>query len=713
MVKPRSNETLGRRTWFAFVATIACTASMVALPLFAQYGPPVDNDDYDESNEFVYLDDEVIRVEVTMDEADLLDIIADPFSDDYKMATVRVVSSQSDETVEEVGIRARGNTARGNMKFPWKLSFNEFSQGRRFHGVKKFNLASDAGDPSLVRSKTMWDLYRAAGVPSSRASHVHLIINDGSLVDGVYLNVEQVNDDFVEAWFGSEAGDLYKCRFKDVPASLRYVVPGTPETYEAFESYEEKSDDGSFVALADFIEFINFATDQEFRDGIGDRLNVDGFLRAMAADVAAGNWDGYWFGGNNYYLYQNTEAGNRFEYIPWDLDQAFGMDYFIFPVFFGEDWATRDYEGWGDGGFGGAGGPGQPPLIERILAVPEYDRQIQRYAREFSEGPLSIGANDEKLETFYALLEPLIFQGSFSGPTMDNGFTVADFLVSFDEPASYAPFAGATRERQGYVRANYPSPAALAPLRVNEAVADNETIFADDAGDFDDYFEIYNDSEAAIDIGGMYLTDTPGNPKLWPIPEGTVVPAKGFVLFWADDEDYEGILHTNFKLSNDGEGVWLYDRADNLNVRLDGLVFPELDDDEAYGRAPDGSKITESLAAGSPDAVNVPPSDPFALRIDGFCPGTQTVYTSNGSPDSQVVLFAATAEGSAVIDGGTPCDGTLLGLADDFVGAGPFTTDVNGKTVVERVLPEAVCGALFVQAIDTTTCAISEVVSVE
>jgi hypothetical protein len=81
--------------------------------------------------------------------------------------------------------------------------------------------------------------------------------------------------------------------------------------------------------------------------------------------------------------------------------------------------------------------------------------------------------------------------------------------------------------------------------------------FHDPAGDYDDWIEIYNFSDIPFDLAGMYLSDNPDDPTKWRFPSGypsqTTVPAGGFVIIWADDESSEGPLHTNFKLSADGE----------------------------------------------------------------------------------------------------------------------------------------------------------------
>ena len=704
--------------WSLFVLVVLVGAGFFEATALAHYNPPVDDEDYDEANEFIFLDDEVAYIYVTMDPDDLQEIIDDPFSDEYRVCIVRFVNSKADETVEDVGIRARGGYSRNYTKFPWKLSFNKFVSGRKFHGLKKFNMNSDAADPSISRSKLLLDVFRAMGVPASRAHHVYLKINDGADVEGVYLNVEQVDDEFVQAWFGNDDGNLYKCRYKNGgKADLMYIPPGTPEVYRDLgdgETYEEQINDGDFVLLAEFIDFVNNSDPATFAAEIDDWLNIDLFTLAMAVDVAGGNWDGYWYGANNYYLYQNTETG-RIEYIPWDLDNGYGMCYPI-PFWFGIDWATRDYEGWGDDGHGSTLGE-LPPLIARVLEIPEYNDALLRSVHEAVEGPFGLADNNAKLNRIKQLLEPLAFQGSFSGPTMDWNYTNEDFVNSFNSPNFFGrlhipatwglrPFI---RRRVDYVRNVYPQPMPLPKLFVNEAVADNESIIQDEVGEYEDYAEIYNDESSPIDVGGMYLSDYAGAHQMWRIPDGTVIPPKGFILVWCDKDAGDGPLHTNFKLSSDGEGVWLFDKDANKNVLIDYLTFPKLNKDESFGRFPDGSGVVGLLSEPSPGESNAGPGSGLTLTIDGGCPGRVSIYASGATPGGAVAFFRAFGTGSVTLERG-PCAGTVLGLNSTVNLMGTSEADVHGTaTLTDIIIHEKFCGHLYIQALDLTSCETSQV----
>ncbi len=571
----------------SLIPTIALACVGLTTSLAAQYPPPLTDPDYLDSQQNIFLRDEVTYVTVTMDPADLQWLLTNRQTDTYKSCTVNVTNSQINETILNVGIRPRGNSGRNAKKNPWKLSFTAFSPGRRFHGLKKMNVNGDAPDPSLSRSSTLFDGFRSIGVPASRTHHVWMEINDGSDVSGLYIHHEQVDEVFLKAWFGNNDGRLYKCRNKGEPANLSFQAPGLPATYAAMEAYEEENDD--FVLLAQFIDFINNTTDQVFKDDIGKWMNVDGFMRAQAADVFAGQWDGLWIGGNNYYLYENTDTG-LLEYIPWDLDHSFGMDYLFFPIVgnFGTNFATKPYQGWGNNGFA-TNNSNPPKLIKRLLDIPNYDEVLKTYCREHAAGPFHPNLLTPRIDQLKAMLAPFAFTGSFHNSSMDNGYDNGDFMASFTNPGSYSLFSTPATwglkpfisTRRGYIANHYPVAQALPRVFINEVVSDNETTLADEAGDFDDWVELYNDENSVVDLSGWYMSDRPGEARAWQIPAGTTIPAKGYLLVWCDNEPLEGPLHASFKLSDTGESVHLWMPESFLHVQADSMVIPPLGNDQA------------------------------------------------------------------------------------------------------------------------------------
>ena len=52
---------------------------------------------------------------------------------------------------------------------------------------------------------------------------------------------------------------------------------------------------------------------------------------------------------------------------------------------------------------------------------------------------------------------------------------------------------------------------------INEFMASNTRTLAD-AGQYEDWIELYNTSSQTVDVGGMYLTDDLTDPTKWQIP---------------------------------------------------------------------------------------------------------------------------------------------------------------------------------------------------
>jgi hypothetical protein len=123
-------------------------------------------------------------------------------------------------------------------------------------------------------------------------------------------------------------------------------------------------------------------------------------------------------------------------------------------------------------------------------------------------------------------------------------------------------------------------------------MAANTSTLADPAdGHFDDWFELYNAGNQAVDLSGYTLTDTTANPEKYVVPAGVIIPAGGFLLVWADEDSGQtrtnGDLHVNFQLSQGGELIALYEPAPSRR-QVDLVSFGRQTNDVSQGRYPDG-----------------------------------------------------------------------------------------------------------------------------
>jgi hypothetical protein len=122
-------------------------------------------------------------------------------------------------------------------------------------------------------------------------------------------------------------------------------------------------------------------------------------------------------------------------------------------------------------------------------------------------------------------------------------------------------------------------------LVINELLALNATTQADQDGEFDDWIELYNNTNAAISLSTYYLTDDITNLTQWAFPSGTSIPANGYLIVWADNDITQTGLHANFKLSATGESLYLM----NGGSIADQVVFGTQTTDVTYGRFVNGT----------------------------------------------------------------------------------------------------------------------------
>jgi len=170
-------------------------------------------------------------------------------------------------------------------------------------------------------------------------------------------------------------------------------------------------------------------------------------------------------------------------------------------------------------------------------------------------------------------------------------------------------FSPAGAEHNVYTYVVTYAKAEVTPVVINELMARNATTIADPQGEYDDWIELFNISDEIVDMSGMYLSDNPENPLKWKFPKNTTIAPGGYTIVWADEDggDEPG-LHANFKLSSQGETLWLYDTDTHNNALLDSMSFEALETDQSMGRVPDGQGPMQILPVPSPLGPNLVPS---------------------------------------------------------------------------------------------------------
>lgn len=223
--------------------------------------------------------------------------------------------------------------------------------------------------------------------------------------------------------------------------------------------------------------------------------------------------------------------------------------------------------------------------------------------------------------------------------------------------------------------ANPPAPTG-GDLVVNEFMASNASQGEDENGENDDWIEIYNRGDAAIDLSGYTVTDKLSEPAKYLIESGhsatvTIQPG-GYLLIWCDSTPDQGPLHTSFNLSAGGEDIGLYE-PDGTAVAE--ITYAAQTTDVSYGRLADGGDVWATFTTPTPGASNsggaqnpnpvigTPVLDPTApgasqavtvsatVTDDGTVASVSLHYAVDGGAFTQVAMTAAGTTWSGSIPG--------------------------------------------------------------
>jgi spore coat protein H len=299
------------------------------------------------------------------------------------------------KTYADVGVRYKGNSsfmmARNSLKKSFKLDFNQFVEGQTFFGLTAVNLNNNAGDPTSSRETLAYELFAAAKVPAARTTLLRVELTVPGKYDhqflGLYTLIEDVSKHFLKEHFGTAKGLLVK------PEMAR----GLPYLGEKWEDnvriYAPKTDGSAAThqRLIDFLKLIHQADDAGFDKEIETYLDCDEFLRFLAVNAITSNLDSMLLSGHNFYIHIPAKSSAHIQFIPWDLNEAFG-------------------------GFGMGNPPetqlqlsithpyaGENKLIERLLALPRFAERYRKIAADLAAGPFSVETMNARIDTLEKL----------------------------------------------------------------------------------------------------------------------------------------------------------------------------------------------------------------------------------------------------------------------------------------------------------------------
>lgn len=205
---------------------------------------------------------------------------------------------------------------------------------------------------------------------------------------------------------------------------------------------------------------------------------------------------------------------------------------------------------------------------------------------------------------------------------------------------SYDP-VGAEHDIYIYIVA--PNTSSASGVVINEVMASNATVVADNAGEFDDWIELYNTTTSAVDISGFYLTDNAVNLDKYQFPAGTIIQPNDYLIIWADEDSAQGVYHANFKLSGSGEQVMFLDNALAL---IDSVSWGAQTTDLAYARRPNGTGsfiIQQATHNYNNDLVSVNDAEAIPVTVSVYPNPAKNnlTVTLNGNTHQPLYIFNA------------------------------------------------------------------------
>ncbi len=176
--------------------------------------------------------------------------------------------------------------------------------------------------------------------------------------------------------------------------------------------------------------------------------------------------------------------------------------------------------------------------------------------------------------------------GAANDGVFGASFTMQDVSTEyyvFAENANAASFSPERAEYEFYkAKVNTTSTSIKKnELLINEIVSSNVTIAKDEAGQYEDYIELKNNTNSTIDLSYAYLSDDASNLNKWKFKAGTTLKAGEYMIVWADQDETQGDLHSNFKLSASGEKIVLSNIDGSI---IDSTSFPKMANDVSFAR---------------------------------------------------------------------------------------------------------------------------------
>jgi len=209
-----------------------------------------------------------------------------------------------------VGLRLKGSNSFEpfDQKPSFRIDVNQYVAGARFLGLADLTLNNMDNDPSMMHERLAYEFAREVGVPSSRAAHATVTVNDQ--LYGLYTSVETVKHRMISRWFADPSGSLFEATDVDFT-----------DAYIPFYELESGVDDRSLLyGLAGALTASD--ADAAIAAAAG-YIDLAQFIHFWAMEAVIGQFDSFPYSnpGDDYFVYADPTIG-RLRFLPWGMDET-------------------------------------------------------------------------------------------------------------------------------------------------------------------------------------------------------------------------------------------------------------------------------------------------------------------------------------------------------------------------------------------------------
>jgi hypothetical protein len=242
-----------------------------------------------------------------------------------RTARIAATATIDGQKLSMIVTHCKGYSSASSTKPSLVFDLDDTVKNQKFDGMTKLVVNNAMQDPSFLNEHLAYEFIRKAGLPAPRTAHAVVTLNGEVL--GLYILEEDINKQYLARWFGADnkSGNLYEGSLQDF--ALNQTAGTWPNELDLKGEADEGRTRDDIIALA---ALAANASDADYAATLDRRMDFDAFVTAFAIDMIVGNWDDYFYGSNNYYLY-HSPADDRFVLLLRGMDFLFSPES-AFPV---------------------------------------------------------------------------------------------------------------------------------------------------------------------------------------------------------------------------------------------------------------------------------------------------------------------------------------------------------------------------------------------